>query len=227
MIIPSTRKVEIEAVVPGISGNVAANTIVIVPEGENPIRTLVKNEVDMAGGTHIEGAAGRAVGRRRRAPGARAGAPRRLRRAGRPPRPGVPKGTTLFPETKSLGGATPSVDPTTLVGLEASEFALGLTAQGTILGVDPEPVSTLADARIRTAVDDGFRLAEASISIVIGDPIVAGSVITFPVTVSAIQARIVDGAALLARVRGLALPAGAGRSLASSATPRSRSGRTG
>lgn len=205
VIIPSTRKVAIEAVVPGTSGNVAASTIVIVPEGENPLRTLVRNELDTSGGLYMEGpqieqsdvdAALLALDQALAAAFDEqvAGAT------------GVPDRTTLFPETASLGPATPSVDPTTLVGMEAAEFELGLSAQGAVLGVDPEPVSTLADARVRTAVDDGFRLAEDSISIVVGDPIVAGSVVTFPVTVHAIQVRVVDGPALLAEVRGLGLP---------------------
>jgi len=205
VIIPSTRKVAVEAVVPGISGNVASNTIVIVPEGENPIRTLVRNEIDASGGTHTEGplveqadvdAALLALD------GALLAAfDEQVAGA-----TGVPEGTTLFGETKSLGPATPSVDPATLVGLEASEFELGLRAQGTVLGVNPGPVSTLADARLRTAVDEGYAVSEASISIVVGDPIVAGTVVTFPVTVRAIEVRIVDAGALLARVRGLGLP---------------------
>jgi hypothetical protein len=205
VIIPSTRKVEAEAVVPGISGNVAANTIVIVPEGENPVRTLVKNEVDMSGGLHTEGP---------QVEQSDVDEALRLlndalieafdeRLAGATD---VPAGTTLFPETRFLGAATPSVDPTSLVGAEIAEFDLGLAAAGSVLGVNPGPVSTLADARVRGAVDDGFQLDEASVSIVVGDPIVAGSIVTFPVTVRAVAGRAVDADALLARVRGLALP---------------------
>jgi hypothetical protein len=205
VIIPSTKTVAIESVITGVLGNVAANTIVIVPESENPLRTLVKNQLDVSGGTYTAGpqveqadiddalrllndalveAFDAWVG----------GAAE------------VPEGTTLFPDTRSLGSATPSVDPATLVGAELAEFDLGLAATGSVLGVDPGPVSTLADARVRGAVDAGFQLDEASISIVVGDPIVAGSIVTFPVTVRASASQAVDGEALLARVRGLALP---------------------
>lgn len=205
VVIPSTRKVEVEAVVPGITGNVAANTIVIVPEGENPLRTLVKNDVDASGGTYTEG--------RQVVQSDVDSAVRQLndtlvqafdeQLAGATD---VPPGTTLFPETKSLGPATPTVDPATLVGTEVPQFELGLVATGSVLGVDPGPVKTLADARIRGAVDAGFQLEEASISIVVGDPIVTGSIVTFPVTMGATASRAVDAEALLARVRGLGLP---------------------
>ena len=205
VIIPSTRTVAIEAVTPGESGNVDANTIVVVPEGENPLRTIVKNEAATGGGTHAESlviqqsdvdfALSSLDDELAAAFEAQVASP-----------PGVPAGTTLFPGTRLLGAVTPSTDPTSLVGSEVAQFDLGLTAQGAVLGVDRGPVSTLADARIRSAVDDGFRLDESSIKIDVGDPIVAGSVITFPVTVRATELRTVDGAGLLAQVRGLGLP---------------------
>jgi hypothetical protein len=75
-----------------------------------------------------------------------------------------------------------------------------------VIGADPGPVEALAQARIRTEVDDGFRLVEESIMVTPGQPIVAGSIITFPVTVEALKVRLVDGPALLGRVRGLGLP---------------------
>src|SRR4029077_10441031 len=84
---------------------------------------------------------------------------------------GVPQGTTLFPETKLLGKATPNVDPKTLVSKIEDTFQLGLTAKGTIVGADPGPVSTLADARIRSSVKDGFDLVEDSIQISVGTPV--------------------------------------------------------
>jgi hypothetical protein len=205
VVIPSTGKVAVEAITQGVSGNVAANTIVVVPKEENPKRTTVTNETATGGGTHTE------TKQVQQADIDAALTALELALAEDFDRQvadatGVPEGTTLFPETKSLGAATPSVDPTTLVGSDAEEFELGLTAQGSVIGANPGPVETLARARIRTAVDDGFRLVEDSIEFTPGTPIVAGSVITFPVTVQALEIRIVDGAALLARVRGLGLP---------------------
>ncbi|TAK02756.1 MAG: hypothetical protein EPO36_01165 [Chloroflexota bacterium] len=205
VVIPSTEKVAVEAVAPGVAGNVAPNTIVVVPREENSKRTTVTNESATGGGSHTEtkqvqqadiDAALAALGQTLAEE-----FDRQIAAA-----TGVPEGTTLFAETKVLGEATPTVDPATLVGTDAEQFQLGLTAQGTVVGADAGPVETLARNRIRSAVDDGFRLVEDSIEFSPGTPIVAGSIITFPVTVEALEIRIVDGAALLARVRGLGLP---------------------
>ncbi|MEO8208875.1 MAG: baseplate J/gp47 family protein [Chloroflexota bacterium] len=205
VVIPSTRKATIEAIAPGPSGNVPAGSIVVVPEKENAKRTIVKNDAATSGGAHTE----TAVIQQSDVDAAQ----RALEDAlvvdfGRQIAEGatVPQGTTLFPETKSLGASTPSVDPKTLVGTEVATFELGLAATGTVIGVNAEPVSVLADARIRTAVHQGFAVDEASIDISVGSPIAAGTTITFPVVVRATETREVDVAALRARIRGLGLP---------------------
>ncbi|MEO8468279.1 MAG: baseplate J/gp47 family protein [Chloroflexota bacterium] len=205
VVIPSTRKVGVKAVNAGTSGNVAAGKIVVVPEKENPKRTLVNNEAPTTGGTRTENpviqqsdvdAALRVLDTAlidrftEQVTGAT----------------DVPEGTTLFPETRSLGPSTPTVDPSTLLALPQAEFDLGLTAQGTALGVNPGPVATLAEARIRAAVDAGFQLDEGSIDPTLGVPIIIGNTITFPVTVRATETRIVDATALRDRIRGLGLP---------------------
>ena len=205
VVIPSTRNVGVKAVAAGTSGNVAAGKIVVVPERENPKRTLVNNDAPTTGGTHTENpviqqsdidAALRILETAlidrftEQVTGATE----------------VPEGTTLFPETRSLGPSTPNVDPTTLLALPQAEFDLGLTAQGTALGVNPGPVATLAEARIRAAVDPGFQLDEGSIVPTLGVPIIIGSTITFPVTVRATETRIIDATALRERIRGLGLP---------------------
>ena len=205
VVIPSTEDVGVEAVDIGLTGNVAAGAIVVVPDEENPQRTSVSNQAPTSGGTHTETpqVAQADVDAALRALDLALVAAFEEQIAGRTD---VPEGTILFPETKALGTSTPSVDPATLVGVDAADFELGLAAEGTVLGADPGPVRTLAEARIRTAVDDGFRLIEESILITDGTPIVAGTAITFPVTVRAQQVRVVDGPALLAQVRGLGLP---------------------
>ena len=205
VVVPSTRKIGVEALSPGLAGNVPAGAIVVVPERENSKRTIVKNDAPMSGGTHTENpvvqqadidAALRALDGALAAQFAD-----QLASATE-----VPAGTTVVPETRSLGPSSTDIDPTTLVGTEVPSFQLGLTARGSVLGVNPEPVSTLAEARIRTSVDRGFLLDERSISINVGSPIVAGTTITFPVTVRATETRDVDEAALRARIHGLGVP---------------------
>ncbi len=205
VVIPSTRKVGVAAVTPGTAGNVAAGKIVVVPEKENPKRTLVSNEAPTIGGTHTESP----VVQQTDIDAAQAALDTAL--AARfadqvAEATDVPPGTTLFPETRSLGPSTPSVDPATLLGLLQPSFDLGLVAQGTALGVDPGPISTLAEARIRAAVDPGFVLDEGSIEPVFGAPIVIGTSITFPVTVKASETRRIDATSLRDQIRGLGLP---------------------
>jgi hypothetical protein len=205
VVIPSTAKVDIEAVIVGPSGNVSAGTIVVVPKGENSKRTAVSNSNPTTGGTHTETKqvvqadidAALVVLNDKLA----AAFDDKIAAA-----EGVPQGTTLFSETKVLGKATPSVGPKTLLSKLEDTFQLGLTAKGTIVGADPGPVSTLADARIRSSVKDGFDLVEDSIQISVGTPLVTGATITFPVIATADATRHLDAAALRKRIHSLGLP---------------------
>ncbi|MBF8290524.1 MAG: Baseplate protein, partial [Chloroflexi bacterium] len=186
--------VGVEAVAPGETGNVPAGQINQIPDGFDAVVLRVANEQPTTGGTHTEtpfvqqadlDAAFEALFE-----AIATNFEEQLAGAS-----GVPEGTTIFPETKFIGIVTPSVDPASLVATEVAEFELGYVAQGTVLGVDPAPVRTLSDARVRTEVAKGFRLVEDSMSIDVGEPVVIGSAITFPVTVGATQVRVVDGAA--------------------------------
>ncbi len=205
VVIPSTAKVDIEAVVVGPSGNVSAGTIVVVPNGENSKRTAVANSNPTKGGAHTE--AKQVV--QADIDAALVALNDKLATAFDDKiaaAEGVPQGTTLFVETKILGKATPSVDAKTLLSKIEDTFELGLTAKGTIVGVDPGPVSTLADARIRSSVKEGFDLVEDSIQISVGTPLVTGATITFPVIAKANATRQLDAAALRQRIHGLGLP---------------------
>ncbi len=197
--------VPIHAALPGDAGNVASGAITIVPSGYDKDILRVTNEAATTGGTHVEtttvqqsdvDAALRNldVALATKFDDQLAGAAN------------VPPGTTLFAETKQLDPSTPTVDPTSLVGLSQPSFDLGLTAKGTALGVDPSPVPALVEARIPNLVHSGFALDQGSIGPLVGVPVVAGRTITFPVTVRATETRIIDGAALRDRIRGLALP---------------------
>jgi baseplate J-like protein len=203
---PSTATVPVVAVVSGESGNVPANTIVVVPKGENKNLTKVTNQDPTSGGSHTESpqVSQADVNKAMATLNTQLAADfdTKVQAA-----VGVPAGTTLFPETKSLGAATPSVDPKTLVGQLVPTFDLALTAAGTVVGVDASPVKTVAEARLRSRVDAGSTLDPASITIDIGTPAVTGDTVTFPVTMHGTEVRSVDKASLLAAIRGLDLPA--------------------
>jgi len=203
---PSTASVPVVAVVSGESGNVPANTIVVVPKGENKNLTKVTNQDPTSGGTHTESpqVSQADVTKAMATLNTQLSADfdTKIQAA-----VGVPAGTTLFPETKSLGVVKPSVDPKTLVGQQVPTFDLALTAVGTVVGVDASPVKTVAEARLRSRVDPGSTLDPASITIDIGTPTVIGDTVTFPVTMHGTEIATVDKATLLAAIRGLDLPA--------------------
>ena len=106
-VIPSTRRVAVQAVKPGTEGNVPANAIRVVPQGENPDFLKVNNPNPTDGGTRTEtpgdhagraGQGGRPARgpappdlrghdrRRRRRPGRHDAVSRRRRSSGRPSR---------------------------------------------------------------------------------------------------------------------------------------------
>jgi hypothetical protein len=205
VVVPSTATVGIEALELGPSGNVAATTISVLPKGENKNLTKVTNSDATTGGTHEEAT----LVSQADVDGALAALNDALQAdfdTKVTEATGVPQGTTLFPETRTLGTATtPSVDPASLVGTEVKEFTLGLTGQGTVLGVDPAPIRGLAEARLRARVPEGWHLLDDSIVIDIDPPIVAGTTVSYPVRARGIQTRMVDEKTLRTAIRGLGI----------------------
>ena len=204
-IVPSTASVGIEAVKAGPEGNVNNNTITNVPKGENRRLLQVTNKEATSGGAHEQRSVVSeddvASAQQALQDALRAQLDDQLSGAA-----GVPSGVRLFPATAAVGTLTPSVDPTTLVDTEATEFELGATAEGSILGVDPSPIQALAESRLAAQVDAGWTLADGSASVDTGEPTVVGETISFPVSVRATEVRDVDRDALLAQIRGLGAP---------------------
>ena len=198
---PSSASVAVEAVRNGPDGNVPANSITVVPQGENPDITKVRNPDATSGGSEEEfplvaqedvDAALEALGQRLQA--------EFFDRLDDPSF--APAGATVFTETAMLGEATPDVDPAELVGLEQETFDLGLRASGTVIAVDPEPVETIAEARLGQAVSPGSTLVEGSVQILPGAPVIDGQEVSFPVSVRATEVSIPDAAELEALILG-------------------------
>lgn len=199
-----TSSVGVVAEVAGTAGNVAAGEIDQIPPAYNPVVISVSNAQPTTGGVHTETPE---ISQRdidaattQLTTALRDDFDRQVREG-----TGVPAGTTLFDATKVLGASTPSLDPATLLGQAVSEFQLGLSATGTVLGVDQSPITALAEASLASQVGDGWQLASGSTTIKIGDPSVSASVVSFPVSVTATRNRIVDRDALIAQIRGLVL----------------------
>jgi len=204
-IVPSTASVGVEAVDPGPEGNVNNNTITVVPKGENKRLTQVTNKEATSGGAHEE----RTVVSEDDVTKAQQALEQTLQTQLTAQVSGaasIPSGVRLFPETATVGTVTPDVDTTTLVGTETAEFQLGVTADGSILGVDEAPIQDLAASRLQSHVDAGWTLADGSTKVNLGGPTVIGETISFPVSVTATEVHDVDRGTLLTQIKGLGVP---------------------
>ena len=201
-VIPATRRVAVQAVRPGPEGNVPANAIRVVPQGENPDFLKVNNADPTDGGSKTESpqvsqaevakavATLQAQLRTNFDDAIAAGA-------------GAPPDAKLFPETAVLGPSTPSPDPATLVGQAISAYDLSLTATGTVIAVDPTPVRQIAEQQLQGRVGADHRLVDDSIDIEVGN----GSVgedgqVTFQATARAERVPILDAAMMRSLVKG-------------------------
>jgi hypothetical protein len=200
-VFPGRIDVNVTAVEPGLAGNVEPNTIVVVPRGENPEALNVVNPDATSGGTHeefpqvaqedVDAALAQLNGQLTDAFQARLTDPSI-----------AAPGATVFPTTAQLGTATPSVDPATLIEQEVESFQLGLTAQGTVVTVDPAPVQAIAQQLIRGSVEPGSQLVAGSIDVQVAEPVVEGQAVSFTATATASQVAILDPEALRQLVLG-------------------------
>ncbi|MEA2631164.1 MAG: hypothetical protein QOE66_1383, partial [Chloroflexota bacterium] len=200
-IFPSTASVKVTAIDGGTDGNVDPGTITVVPSGENPIFLKVSNPEATTGGTRQE------FPRVAQADvdAALAALNLSLQQAFQEAMvsPSLDAGgATVFASTGTLGQPTPSVPTDTLVGQEVATFALSLSANGTVIAVDPAPVSAIAETQLRTAIKTGHQLVAGSVNIAVGDAIVVGQTVSFPVQATADQVALLDPAALRTLVLG-------------------------
>jgi hypothetical protein len=116
---------------------------------------------------------------------------------------GAPADTKLFPDTAVLGPSKPDPDPKTIIGKANATFDLKLTANGTVIAVDPRPVATIARTQLQAQVAKDHRLVADSIVIDVGDGTVGeDGEVTFQASARATQVAIVDANALRSLVKG-------------------------
>ncbi len=200
-IFPARATVDVTAVDGGPEGNVDAGTITIVPSDENGLFLKVTNPDATSGGARQEfprvtqqdvDAALAALDASIHAAFQQALADPAL----------ASGGATIIPSTADLGETTPTVPPDSLVGKEVPSFTLGLSATGTVLAVDTAPVTAIAEQALTDAVDPDHELVAGSTQIKVGDAVVSGQSVSFPVTATAQQIAILDAAELTAMVLG-------------------------
>ena len=201
-VIPSRRSVDVQAVDDGPAGNVPANTIRVVPQGENPDFLKVNNPNPTSGGTKKQTPEIKKAEVDKAVATVQADLDRVFQEA---VEGGAiaPPGTTLFPATATLGQVTPDVDPQSLVGQAVESFEIRLSAKGTVIAVDPSPVKTLAESQISSRVTPGHELVAGSTVIDVGDGVVGeDGQVSFLATARATQVSIVDPAAVRDLVKG-------------------------
>ncbi len=200
-IFPARASVKVTAVDGGPDGNVDAGTITIVPSGENSFFLKVTNPQPTAGGTSTE------FSRVTQADvdGALAALNLSLDQAFQEAMddPSLEAGgATVFPSTGRLGEPIPDLVPDTLVGQEVTTFALGLSATGTVIAVDEAPVSSLAETQVQAAVSPGHELVAGSTEVEVGEALIIGQSVSFPVDATAEEIAILDAEDLKAMVLG-------------------------
>ena len=186
-----SRDVGVRAAEGGPEGNVGAGTIVRVPSGVNSNVIKVANEAATSGGSRqtfpviteadVNQAREDLVTRLGEAFAAALADPA-----------SVPAGTTLFADTAMLGEPTYEPDPAGFVGQESASFDLAARATGEVTVVDESAVVVVAEDRLLDAVDPDHDLIPGSGSVDIGDPVVSGVAVEFPVRATGQQIARLD-----------------------------------
>ena len=200
-IYPARASVKVTAVDGGPDGNVDTGTITIVPSGENSFFLKVTNPQPTAGGTSTDFSRVTQADVDGALAALNLSMDQKFQEAMNDPSLEA-GGATVFPSTGRLGERTPDIDPATLVGQEVTTFALGLSANGTVIAVDAAPVSEIAQTQIQGAVTPGHELVPGSVDIEVGEAIVIGQSVSFPVEATAEQIAILDADELKAMVLG-------------------------
>lgn len=200
-IFPARASVDVTAVDGGPESNVDAGEIVIVPANESPLFLKVINPQPTTGGDRKEFK--RITQQDVDAATANLNASLQAKFQGSMSDPSlVSGGETVFPTTGVLGDTTPTVALDTLVGKEVPTFDLGLSSTGTVLAIDPSPVTAIAQQQLQAAVRPGHRMVVGSTDIEVGDAVINGQNVSFPVTARAQQIAILDPAALKKQILG-------------------------
>jgi hypothetical protein len=203
-IIPGEASVAIRAVTNGPNGNVEPNAITVIPPAEDPLLTSVTNPERTSGGRREEFP--RVVQADVDAAVAQLTGQLQTNFQSIVADPGtVPEGTTLFPETAATTPPQPTVAVEDLVGQEVATFDLGLTSTGSVVAVDERPLEEIARTRIRSRVQAGHRLVDDSIEVGPAEASVDGEIVSFTLSATAAQIRVLDAAELRNLVKGKTL----------------------
>ncbi len=201
-----TVSVDVKAVSPGPSGNVAPNSIDQVPSSLAAQQISVYNSAATSGGQKTE--TPKIV-----ASDVTAAADKLAKDLADQMTASVadptlaPQGATLYPSTAQLGQPTYTPDTASLQGkvLKAGEstFILQAAARATVTAVNESPLRSMGEAAIGAAVASGYEIVPDSINVSVSHGTVnADGTVRYTVTASALEQRPLDAAALKAAVLG-------------------------
>ena len=190
-IIPGRINVRVEAVKGGPEGNVAANSITIIPAGEDPVLTAVANGADTGGGSRTETLRVTAKDVDAAVKTLEAQLDEQFDAALADPGT-IPAPLTAYPETASRTDPEPSVDPKSLVGKEVESFDLALSATGSVTAVDVSLVREVTEEQVLAAASPDADMVGGSLAVEIGTPLADGIVVLFPTTGTAEQTARLD-----------------------------------
>lgn len=196
-----TVNAPITAVNEGTAGNVPAHAISVVPQRLQNFLVSVDNAAPTSGGTRTEqkvvsqsdydGAVKALAGK----------LDQQLTAALAQPST-APSGTEVVKGTEQRGDPQYAPAADALVGAVRGSFELTATASGSVIAVSQAPLASLASDRLRADVTQGWSLFEDSVRTQVSDPSVESGRVVFTVTAQGEQWQAIDGAALLAQVKG-------------------------
>jgi len=198
---PASATVSVTAVDLGTAGNVPPNSITRVPGDENSLFLDVTNPNATSGGSHKEFPLVTEKDVTAAVTGLTADLQAKFTARLADPSL-VADGATVFPSTGTLGPATPSVDPASLVGQELATFDLTATASGTVTAVKTDAVRTVAEQRLAGSVSTGFHVVSGSGDIQTDPGVAQGTTIAFPVVATARQVKDLDPASIRDAIKG-------------------------
>ncbi len=195
------RTVGVTAAKPGPAGNVPKGTITVVPGQYNNVVVRVTNQTPTSGGTHQEFPKIQQKDVDAALATLTAQIDEQMAAAVADP-DGLPAGATVYPETAVRSDPVPDTDVNALVGQEVETFDLGVTASGSVLAVDPSPITEIGKTRISASVPSGTDLVPGSEVVTWGDGVPAGQEVTFAVSGTASALPRVDETRIREAVRG-------------------------
>ncbi len=198
---PGTVDVGVRAVRAGPAGNIQADAITVLPASLATQLISVRNLQPTGGGRRIEESVVTQADYDAAVAALAAELDAALAATLADPA-SVPRGLTVFPATARHGDATPDQAAAVLVGTLVPMFSLVLDATGSATAVNEGLVDELAAARLRASVPIGQSIIgdEVAGGRSAGEP--AGEAIVYPVSPSALVYSELDGAAMIAEVRG-------------------------